>query len=418
MRILMVNKFLFPHGGCETYTFQLTEYLERMGHEVAFFGMDHPKNQVVPLDCVKNMDFHTRSWKRIFYPFKVVYSVEARKKFGKAIAAYRPDIVHVNNYHYQLTPSILYECFRHKVPVVQTLHDAILICPNYMLFRIDRMRTCENCRGGRYYHCLLNRCIHGSFAKSALGAAGGYLYHILNPYRKISKIIVPSAFLAEKMKEMGYRGNNLHVLHNFIVPNHHPITSEKEPYVLYFGRLSKVKGLETLVKAANNLPHIRFVIAGRGPAEEELRAMSGQNIEYSGFITGEALNTLIRKALFSVCPSVWYENCPMSVLESQALGTPVIGADSGGIPELIRHQVDGLLFEPGNVQDLQEKIDLLYSDKAMQESLSANCLQKVDLFSIDRYYENLMEIYRQCMGLKDTKQEEMLAVRSNMAGNG
>lgn len=417
MRILMVNKFLYQNGGSETYMFQLSEHLEKTGHVISFFGMEHPDNLVNPEHCVKNMDFHTHSLSRLLYPFKILYSIEARTKIKEAITAFKPDIVHLNNYHYQLTPSILYECFQQKIPVVQTVHDAILVCPNYMLFRPDSQEPCEKCQGGRYYYCLLNMCVHGSVVKSALGAVGSYLYHHLNPYRKIGQIIVPSTFLAEKMKEMGYGNNNLQVLHNFFSPDKSSGATEKEPYVLYFGRLSLIKGVETLVKAAKNLPHIHFVIAGRGEAEEVLKAIATPNIEFRGFVTGIELNTLIQKALFSVCPSEWYENCPMSVLESQAMGTPVIGANIGGIPELIQNNVDGLLFEPGNVKQLQEKIDFLWSNQDVLQRFSERCIQKIKAYSIDRYVEQLMEIYRQC---QKSSLEDLITAknRGNMAKSG
>jgi glycosyltransferase involved in cell wall biosynthesis len=395
MRILMVNKFLYQNGGSETYMFHLAEYLEKMGHQTAFFGMEHPENLVNPPHMVKNMDFHTRSVSRFLYPFRILWSAPAKAKLRKAINDFKPDIVHLNNYHYQLTPSILYACFREKVPVVQTLHDAILVCPNYSLFRFDCLKTCEKCTGGRFYNCIRYRCVHGSLIKSTLAALGSYLYQLLNPYGKISRLISPSYFLSQKMKAMGYRNENLMVLHNFYTPDKNLATTEKEPYVLYFGRLSTIKGVSTLIKAAQMLSRIRFVIAGRGEDEVELRKSAGPNVEFRGFVNGKELNTLIRKALFSVYPSQWYENCPMSVLESQAVGTPVIGANIGGIPELVQNNVDGLLFEPGNAEDLCRKIDFLYSNPSVLQAFSVKCIQKVQQFSIDKYYDELVGIYRQ-----------------------
>lgn len=407
MRILMVNKFLYPNGGSETYMFQLSEYLEKMGHQTAFFGMEHPENLVNPEHMVSNMDFHTRSLARFLYPLKVLWSAQAKMKIRKAIQAFKPDIVHLNNYHYQLTPSILYECFRQKVPVVQTLHDAILVCPNYTLFRFDCMKTCEKCRRGRFFNCILHKCVHGSLVKSALAAIGSYLYLILNPYRKIYRLISPSYFLSDKMREMGYRNNNLMVLHNFFSPDKNLAAMEKAPYVLYFGRLSRIKGVGTLLKAAQKLGHIRFVIAGRGEDEEEFRKSAGSNVEFRGFLTGKELNTLVRKAMFSVYPSEWYENCPMSVLESQAVGTPVIGANIGGIPELIQNNVDGLLFESGNAEDLQEKISCLYSNHSVLQEFSMKCIQKVRQFSIDKYYDELLGLYRQAAEQKKTSTSKL-----------
>lgn len=407
MKILMVNKFLYQNGGSETYMFQLSEYLEKMGHEVAFFGMEHPENLVNPKHMVKNMDFHTKSLSRFLYPFRVIWSARAKTNIKKTIHDFQPDIVHLNNYHYQLTPSILYECFRQKVAVVQTLHDAILVCPNYSLFRVACMKTCEKCRGGRFIYCILHRCIHGSAIKSVVAALGSSLYQMMNPYRKINCLISPSYFLSLKMKEMGYRNDNLMVLHNFFSPDKNLAATEKKPYVLYFGRLEKIKGVGTLIEAAKTLGHIRFIIVGRGEDEEEFLKAASSNVEFKGFQTGKELNTLIRNALFSVYPSQWYENCPMSVLESQAVGTPVIGANIGGIPELIQNNVDGLLFESGNVADLCMKISFLYSNKPILQDFSLKCIQKVRQFSIDKYYDALIGVYMKVTDQKKARSEKI-----------
>jgi glycosyltransferase involved in cell wall biosynthesis len=164
----------------------------------------------------------------------------------------------------------------------------------------------------------------------------------------------------------------------------------KKDYVLYFGRYSPEKGISTLLKAAKELPDIKFVFAGGGPLEEELSSIP--NIENVGFKTGDDLARLICEARFSVYPSEWYENCPFSVMESQMYSTPVIGAKIGGIPELISDFKTGELFESGNCSELKDKIFSLWNDRKRLEEYTANC-KKVNFDTIDEYSEKLIQLY-------------------------
>ncbi len=394
MKILFVNKFLYLNGGSETYLFGLSDYLKNMGHDVEFFGMQHPKNIVnnsVNLN-VRNMEFKGNLISKFSYPFKIIYSIEAANKISKVIKHFKPDIVHVNNYNFQLTPSILYKVRKLGIPVIQTLHDFQIVCPNHMMYLEHKNIICEECINRRYRNCVKNNCIHNSKVKSVLAAFEGWFYHKLKTYDKyIDLLISPSIFLKKKIVEFGEHDSRIKVLHNFINPSADVYYENKKNYVLYFGRLSIQKGIRTLIKACKNLPELKFIFAGGGELESELEGI--ENIEFVGFKSGEDLKTLVSKALFSIYPSEWYENCPMSVLESQMYGTPVIGADIGGIPELIDDKVDGLLFKPGNSDDLAEKIKYLYNDINVLHEYSIRCIEKVKKFSIDNYYKELMNIY-------------------------
>lgn len=401
MKILMVNKFLYPKGGAETYCFDLAEYLKQMGHSIQFFGMEHDKNIVgngMNL-YVSNVDFKDIAINKIFYPFKIIYSLEAKRKIGKLINNYKPDIIHLNNINFQVTPSILYEIKKHKIPVIMTLHDFQLVCPNHMLFIEHRLQICEKCKGGKYINCIRNKCIHNSRIKSIVAAVESCLYKALGTYREyIDHYISPSIFLKNKVIEFGIDENKITQIHNFVT-NNEKINFVKKNYVLYFGRLSRQKGLKTFIEACKLLPDIRFVVAGAGEMEEELKGID--NINFVGFKTSNELKTLIGEALFSVCPSECYENCSMSVLESQMFGTPVIGANIGGIPELIYNNVDGLLFEPGDKNDLAEKIKYLYKDKNKINEFSEKCFTKVTKgFGLETYYQKLIELYKSLIRTK------------------
>lgn len=393
MKVLMVNKFLYPNGGSETYCFSLGRELMNRVHEVEYFGMEHEKNIVGNKLNIKisNVNFKKTSIKSIFYPLKIIYSFESKRKIKKLIESFKPDIIHLNNFNFQITPSILYEIKKHNIPVIMTLHDFQLICPNHMLYIEESNRICESCKGKKYFECIRNKCLHNSKFKSFLAAFESFLYHKLKVYDKyIDYFISPSLFLKKKFIEFGENESKIFVLHNFISTNSSVIAT-KENYVLYFGRLSIQKGFKTLIQTMKRLPDINFVVAGDGVLKDELSGMN--NVEYVGFKNGLDLQKLISEALFSIIPSECYDNCPMAVLESQVLGTPVIGSNIGGIPELIDNNVDGLLFEPGDVNDLTSKIMNLYSNRDRLFEFSRRCVEKAKNFSVEQYYNELIKIY-------------------------
>ena len=166
---------------------------------------------------------------------------------------------------------------------------------------------------------------------------------------------------------------------------------QRMDYALYFGRFSEEKGIGTLIKVCKELPDVQFIFAGTGPLEETVNGI--KNIKNVGFQKGEALEKLIREARFTIYPSEWYENCPFSVMESQMYGTPVLGANIGGIPELIRVGKTGELFESGNAEDLKKKIEKLWGDEKLCEQYSKNC-KDISFDTIGEYYEKIMKVYQ------------------------
>lgn len=408
LRILFVNKFLYWFGGSETYCFKLADYLQSQGHEVQFFGMHHERNvkgNELNLS-VSNVEFKKMSIRKSHYPFRIIYSLEAKRKIGKVIEAFKPDLIHLNNFNFQLTPSILYEIKKHRIPVVMTLHDFQIVCPNHMLYLEHKQQICEDCKGRKYFSCIANNCLHNSKIKSVLAAFEGYLYHKLKTYdNHIDYFIAPSHFLKNKVVEFGESASRIRVIHNFIDEMSTEPVAEKGNYVLYFGRLNVQKGIRTLIAATKQLPDIPFIIAGEGPIEHEVQGLP--NVKYVGFQKGESLKNLVKSALFTIYPSEWYENCPMSVLESQMYGTPVVGANIGGIPELIQDRKDGRLFEAGNVGQLVDCIKELYDHRELLQSYSLNGLKKSKMFSLDRYYTSLMEVYDFVLHSQDSRPKAM-----------
>lgn len=394
----MINKFLHPNGGSETYIFKLGECLKEYGNEVQYFGMEH-ENRCVGNNVgayTSNMDFHGGSkLSKITYPVKTIYSIEARKKIRKVLDDFQPDVCHLNNFNYQLTPSIILEINkwrkenRKTCKIVFTAHDYNLVCPNHMLNNPLTHENCESCLGGHFKNCIKGKCIHSSTAKSILGAAEAYFWNAKGVYKYIDKIVCCSKFMKRIMDSNPLFAKKTVVVHNFVDDLKYEY-KEKENYVLYFGRFSEEKGIRTLLEVCKELPEVKFIFAGSGALEDEIRKVP--NIECVGFKSGKELHNLISKAKFSVYPSEWYENCPFSVMESIMFATPVIASKIGGLPELVQDGVNGILFEYKNKNDLKNKISELWNDDKKSAELSENC-KKTKFLDVDKYYHILVNVY-------------------------
>ena len=395
MKVLLVNKFLYPKGGSETYVFKLGETLKSFGHNVEYFGLENPENIVgnsvgaYPSD----MDFSKGMLKNLKAPFKIIYSFEAKRKIRKVLENFNPDVVHLNNIQFHLTPSIILEINKYRkktnknIKIVYTAHDYQLVCPSHGLFDPD-VNVCEKCLGGNYTHCLRKKCVKKSFMKSFLGMVDAYFWKYNKAYDYVDVIVCPSAFLKSKLDTQKRLANKTVTLHNFIEIDSKPQVV-KGDYVLEFGHLSKDKGTLTLLEVAKRMPDVKFVFAGFGSAVQEIKKVS--NAEYVGFKKGEELKSLIAESAVTVCPSECYENCPYSVMESQIFGTPVVGAKRGGIPELIQNGKTGLLFEAGNADDLEDKIKTILKEENL-EKFTENC-KEVVFETPDSYYQKLIQLY-------------------------
>lgn len=392
MRILLVNKYLYRKGGAETYVIKLGEYLQSAGHEVQYFGMADSRN-VVGNECGAysgNMDFHSSSFKKLIYPLSIIYSFGAAKQMSKVLKSFKPDVVHLNNFNYQLTPSIIYAAKKHNIPLVYTAHDSQLVCPSHRMKSEACEGLCRECFGGGYKSCVKHKCIHSSTLRSAIGAFEAWLYRKKHTYRLIDKIICPSQFIEREISNNPDISGRTAVMYNFI-EEIIPSGVERDNYVLYFGRYGEEKGIRTLIKAAKALPKVQFVFAGRGELENEINSVA--NIRNVGFKTGEELNAIIEKAAFTVLPSEWSENCPFTVMESQTLRTPVIGANIGGIGELIEEGRTGMLFESGNARELTEKIAYLHENKELCLAMGERC-KSLSYDTVSDYAKKLISIYK------------------------
>ena len=402
MRVLICNSFFYRRGGAETYAFALAELLRSHGHEVLFFAMQHPENLQSDQQqfFVDYIDYPTiNSNKTLSNSLTVlrrsIWYSEARRRISRLIEAERPDIVHLQNIHAHITPSIIPEIRRSGIPIVWTLHDFKLICPENSFYSIDRI--CEECRGGRFYRCAVNRCKKKSLGASTMAALEAYTHTALNVCRHVDRFISPSIFLKEKFEEFGWTQSRIEFVRNFLPDLGEPHLGGRG-YGVFTGMLREVKGLATLLDALKKAGDPRFYIAGDGSMRDLLnqqaKTLGLRNLEFLGHLDKTRLSKLVKDAEYAVVPSEWFENCPYAVLELMAAGKPVIVSNHGGLTELIEHQRTGLLFEPKNSDQLAEAIRTLVDDPEMGRRLGSAARQTAEKeFGPERHYESVRRIY-------------------------
>jgi glycosyltransferase involved in cell wall biosynthesis len=412
MKILQINKFFYPKGGSEIYMFLLSDLLRQAGHEVIEFSMQDPKNLALPTGrqdskfsqyFIKQIDFNKREgiFKDLAKAFHLLYSTEAKNKLEALIQKEKPDIAHLHNFNFQLTPSILRVLKKYKIPVIWTLHDYKVICPNYRLFTQNQI--CERCKIHKYYNCFTHKCLKNSWSMSFLAMLEMYLHKlVLQSYSAVSIYLSPSKFLAHKVLDWKLPKNKVRqVYHGLDLAQFKPSGALGEGLV-YIGRLVEEKGILTLLEAIKQLPDINLKIVGSGPQDQEIERIIESyglnNVQLIGHKSGQELQALIKQARLVVAPSIWYENSPLSILESFALGKPVIGSDLGGIPELVIDGQNGFLFKPGSVDDLIQKIKNVYYKDELISQMGKNCRAWVEKnCNSQKHLEEILKIYQEIL---------------------
>ncbi len=390
MKILLANKFYYNRGGDCICTINLEELLKQNGHEVAVFAMQYPKNLETQWSKYFPCEIEFSSGLRMFEAIRRPFGTsEVKRKFTTLLDDFQPDVVHLHNIHSYLSPVIAEIAHKRGIRVVWTLHDLKLLCPRYDCLRKGET-ICEECSSNKYkvvsYKCMKNNRV-ASFL--AYWEAKKWAREKLETYTDL--FISPSQFLANKMIQGKFDETKIKVLCNFIdiekcVRNSY----DKEFYYCYVGRLSNEKGVKALIEVANKLPY-QLKIIGSGPLAGELQQQAKGHIEFVGHKQWDEIKQLVGNARFSVIPSECYENNPLSVIEALCLGTPVLGARIGGIPELISEGITGLCFENRNVVDLKNKIERMFEMPFNYESI-ANHAQK--RFNSDQYFDQIISLYQ------------------------
>lgn len=400
MKVLLVNKFLVPRGGVETYVFDLGRALTAAGHEVQYFGMDDSRRLVCnEWDIYANaMDLHGKQGaSKLFDVARTINSKENARKMAELLEHFCPDVVHLNNIHYHLTPSVLVEAARFKrrrghVGIVMTAHDYHYVVPCDGCMDNTSYEVCDACLDGHYSRCIGRRCARGGLAKNIVSAAESYYWHGKNAYQLLDRVICPCAVLKEKYDKVAeFRGRTVHIP-NFT--NLERRSYAKDRYVLYFGGYYRNKGVGTLLDVAEKHPEIDFRFAGRGDYAERMASLP--NVTDLGFMTGEDLFEVVGRATLTVLPSEWLENSPFAVLEALCCGTPVLAANVGGIPELVGDGVTGELFRFRDEEDLERRLVSLWNDPARCARYAENCRDFEPMTEV-RYLDLLNDVYKEAM---------------------
>jgi glycosyltransferase involved in cell wall biosynthesis len=398
--LLSVNNYYYVRGGAESIFFAHNRMFEAIGWQVVPFAMQHANNLESEwseyfVDEIEFGESYSMAGK-LTRAAKVIYSFEARRKLGKLLDRARPDVCHVHNIYHHISPSILSLLHDRGVPVVMTLHDLKLACPAYLMLAADGI--CERCKNGRLYNVLLHRCIKGSTALSGVVFVESLLHRLLGSHERVNLFVAPSRFQIEKLAEWGFDETRFRHIPNFVEPERYSPNFSPGSTFVYLGRLSREKGLKTLVNAAA-LSGCSVRIVGAGPQLEELRQLAERlsaDVTFVGYLSGTALHDELRAARALVLPSQCYENAPMSVLEAYALGKPVIGARIGGIPEQILEGRTGYTVPSGDpdalAHTLRQVSDLPDAEVA---DLGREARRWVEQeFSASIYRERMVDLYR------------------------
>ena len=406
LTLLSINNYYYRRGGAEVVFLEQNRLFEEIGWQVVPFSMCHEKNIESPWQdyFVNEIEFGNdySVWQKVARAVKITYSFEARRKIAALALRVRPDVAHAHNVYHHISPAIFGQLKDSGIPTVLTLHDLKIACPAYKMLTHDGI--CERCKGGALWNVVQHRCVKESLPLSFVIMLESATQRFLGSYSHgVDRFVVPSRFYLEKFVEWGWPRERFTYIPNFVDVDKIRPRGKPGNAFIFFGRLGPEKGLVTFVRAVA-LSGVKGWIVGTGPEEERLRRLvheTGADVEFLGYRTGEDLFDTIGKARAMVLPSEWYENAPMSVMEAYALERPVIGADIGGIPELIRPGETGMLFPSGDAEFLANRLrqfstmsdyDIISMGKAGRAWVERD-------FTALRYRERLLELYRK-MGVK------------------
>ncbi|MCI4675911.1 glycosyltransferase family 4 protein [Candidatus Mycolicibacterium alkanivorans] len=398
--LLSINNYHYRRGGSDGVYLDHAALMEGLGWRNGFFSMHHPENLPTPWSryFIDELEFGQAYslTQKLSMATKSVYSFEAQRKLRSLLRDFEPDVAHLHGIYHHHSPSILPVLTGAGIPVVMTAHDLKIACPNYKMF--NRTGVCERCRDGSVLNVIRNRCVRDSLTASVIVAAESGLQRSMQTYRKhVTKVVVPSRFYLEMFVEWGWPREQFTYVPNYVDASRFTPSFEPGDYFLYFGRLAPEKGIATLMRAAR-LAGVKLKIAGSGPMEAELQALQGElhgDTQFLGFQTGEALHALVRGARAVVLPSEWYENAPLSALESFALGKPLIGARIGGIAETIDESENGWTFASKDIAGLTQLLSMVQTmpdSRVAQAGRAARALVE-QRFNPEGYANAMLALY-------------------------
>jgi glycosyltransferase involved in cell wall biosynthesis len=398
LKLVFANNYYYLRGGSERVYFDEIRWLSRFCNKIVPFSRSHQDNIKSKYDkyFLPRLEFSNIGLlDKTRVALNIVYSRSSRRTFATLLDKERPNLIHGHNIYGGMSYSIVDAARDRRIPFVITLHDLKLACPSYLM--LNRGKICEKCGNGEYWHCLANRCHKESLVASMVNTAEAYFNRAFGKYNWISKFICPSRFLLEKISLSGIPKEKLEYLPNALdIKSYVPLIPRGD-YVLYAGRISREKGVLTLLKAFKDLK-VPLRIAGTGPMEEECKSFATSNgmrhVSFEGYCQGQKLSELFQHSAFLAVPSECFENAPMSILEAFAYAKPVVGSQLGGIPEQVQNGETGLLFEAGNAEALALAVSNLWNDPSKNEDMGRAARLRIETdFCSNRHVERLLEIY-------------------------
>jgi len=404
MKILLIDNYHYYYGGAETVFFNTARILREHGHQVITFSYKRKEN--IESDQEQFFVKPKEEKSRLNGLIEYFYNSEAKDKLELLINQEKPDLAHAHLFWGGLGVSIFSVLKKYNIPLIHTAHDFRMICPAY-LFKDGKDQVCEKCKGKYFYNCTLNKCSKGSLLQSLVMTSEMYFRNkFYHPAENISGIIFVSNFSKQKHLQYEPRFTNIKsiVLYNSVAQNETIREKNNSPYFLFFGRLSREKGILTLINAFLDLPDKKLKIVGTGILYDEILEITkdAKNIEVLGYMSGSKLHDMVAGAHFVIIPSEWYENNPMTIIESYSLGVPVIGSNIGGIPEIIEDGKTGYIIESHSKDSLKNAVNAssqLTDEQYFKMSNFATDFAKRN-FEETSYYHRLINFYNEIMQIK------------------
>jgi glycosyltransferase involved in cell wall biosynthesis len=329
---------------------------------------------------------------------RMIFNTEAQHKLAKLIEDTKPDFAHVHSIYHHLSPSVLHTLKKYNLPVLLTLHDYKMVCPNYIFLDGER-NVCEECQGKRFWKATSKKCFRNSYAASALVSAEAYWNKWKKSYlNNVDVFMSPSQFLGDKILQYGFQSKPVITQPYTLDLSTYEPCYEPSDYFVFMGRLTHEKGVHFLLDAAKNIQGADLYVLGTGPIEDELRQRVKNenltNVKMLGYKSGDELREIVRRAKFTVITSEWHDNSPLVIYESLSLGNPIVGARMGGIPELIEEGVDGFVYDRGDLDAFVKHVNFLiqHPEKNIEMGKAARAKSE-RLYGFEEHYKKLMQLY-------------------------
>jgi glycosyltransferase involved in cell wall biosynthesis len=429
-KVLVINKYHFVSGGAERYFLSVLESLRSRGIEAIPLSIDYAKTLASPYQkyfiepIVQNgqakiINQNPSLQEKLKLMRQAVYNQKAADAVRKIYADFRPDVAYLLNINNHISPSVIDACSEMGIPSIMRMSDFNLVCASSMYFRNGN--PCTDCKGG-LHHALKHKCVHDSFTKTLAGIVANSYHRWLGTYRKVSAFVAPTEFMRRDLIELGLPAGIIHRIDTFVRPIGRTSPDTQNPYITFIGRFADYKGADLAVQAFSKMKNprrVRLRVIGDEGDEDATRVRSIVEKTNCPHISVEPFERdekkvieAMKRSLFSLVPSRFYENLPNTMLETFSCGRPVIATRLGSIPDIIQEGVNGLLFEYGNLSDFSQKIEWLIEHDSEREQMGENAYQAVlTKYSEEDHMQKLLRLFEEVVGgsLVRTSQETVLS---------